>query len=200
MTSLRGTNLESLPWLNKPSEIRQPNGILLGLRLNIYQTSARLLSLLNLVLPFSCLLVFRKSTGSTSAPSSASLCCCSISFFATACSSYHRQKKNMSFIRTVVPLSVWAAVALAAPAAEPEATPHPMVTAAPVLPRDFKPDTYVKSLIDGLGSDVSSYVASGVPQFFQDFPTGVSRIRLPPPVSVSPSSIFEDMLAEIVKL
>ncbi|KAK8107336.1 Phosphatidate phosphatase APP1 [Apiospora kogelbergensis] len=78
----------------------------------------------------------------------------------------------MSFIRTVVPLSVWAAVALAAPAAEPEATPHPMVTAAPVLPRDFKPDTYVKSLIDGLGSDVSSYVASGVPQFFQDFPTG----------------------------
>ncbi|KAK7978005.1 hypothetical protein PG996_004052 [Apiospora saccharicola] len=76
----------------------------------------------------------------------------------------------MSFIRTVVPLAALAAVALTAPAPEP--MPHPMVTAAPVVPRDFQPATYMKSLISGLGSDVSSYVVSGVPQFFQDFPTG----------------------------
>lgn len=85
----------------------------------------------------------------------------------------------MSFIRTVVPLTAWAAVALAAPAPAPEPVPHPMVTAAPIVPRDFEPATYMKSLISGLGSDVSSYVVSGVPQFFQDFPTGVSRRILP---------------------
>ncbi|KAK8038755.1 hypothetical protein PG993_007166 [Apiospora rasikravindrae] len=78
----------------------------------------------------------------------------------------------MPFIRSLVPLSVCAAVALAAPAPEPEAMPHPMVTAAPILPRDFEAGTYMKSLISHLGSDVSSYVASGIPQYFQDFPTG----------------------------
>ncbi|KAK8861987.1 Phosphatidate phosphatase APP1 [Apiospora arundinis] len=78
----------------------------------------------------------------------------------------------MSFVRTVVPLSALAALAMGAPAPEPVAMPHPMVTPPPILPRDFKPDTYVKSLIGGLGSDVSSYVASGIPQYFQDFPTG----------------------------
>ncbi|OTB04055.1 hypothetical protein M426DRAFT_321153 [Hypoxylon sp. CI-4A] len=64
-----------------------------------------------------------------------------------------------------------ASVAVAVPAA------HPMITPAPnledrVVPRDFDPGSYVNSIIDGLGSDVSSYVASGVPQFFQDFPSG----------------------------
>ncbi len=30
----------------------------------------------------------------------------------------------------------------------------------------------VKSILAGLGSDIPTYVASGVPNFFQDFPTG----------------------------
>lgn len=30
----------------------------------------------------------------------------------------------------------------------------------------------VNSILSGLGSDIPSYVASGVPNFFQDFPTG----------------------------
>ena len=31
-----------------------------------------------------------------------------------------------------------------------------------------------KSILDSLGSDIPSYVASGVPNFFQDFPTGTA--------------------------
>ncbi|OTA96331.1 hypothetical protein M434DRAFT_392989 [Hypoxylon sp. CO27-5] len=55
--------------------------------------------------------------------------------------------------------------------------PHPMITPAPdlknrVIERDFDPGSYINSVISHLGSDVSSYVASGVPQFFQDFPSG----------------------------
>ncbi|KAI1431983.1 hypothetical protein GGR50DRAFT_31296 [Xylaria sp. CBS 124048] len=38
--------------------------------------------------------------------------------------------------------------------------------------RDLDPASYVHSVLSGLGSDVSSYVASGVPQFFQDLPIG----------------------------
>ncbi|KAJ7066649.1 hypothetical protein C8F01DRAFT_1218625 [Mycena amicta] len=34
--------------------------------------------------------------------------------------------------------------------------------------------TDVDSILSGLGSDIPSYVASGVPNFFQDFPTGTS--------------------------
>ncbi|KAI0099293.1 hypothetical protein GGR51DRAFT_535546 [Nemania sp. FL0031] len=57
---------------------------------------------------------------------------------------------------------------------------HPIITPAPSLEerdqalarRDFDPGSYINSVISGLGSDVSSYVASGVPQFFQDFPIG----------------------------
>ena len=30
----------------------------------------------------------------------------------------------------------------------------------------------VNSILAGLGSDIPTYVASGVPNFFQDFPTG----------------------------
>lgn len=60
--------------------------------------------------------------------------------------------------------------------------PHPMITPAPaVIPRD--PGTvaerdidsvgsYLGSVISGLGSDVSSFVASGVPQYFAGLPTG----------------------------
>ncbi|KAJ8127124.1 hypothetical protein O1611_g6513 [Lasiodiplodia mahajangana] len=57
---------------------------------------------------------------------------------------------------------------------------HPLITPAPSLEerdealarRDFDPGSYINSVISGLGSDISSYVASGVPQFFQDFPIG----------------------------
>ena len=54
---------------------------------------------------------------------------------------------------------------------------HPMITPAPdlnnrVVQRDFDPGSYINSIIDGFGSGVSSYIASGVPQFFQDFPSG----------------------------
>ncbi|OIW27185.1 hypothetical protein CONLIGDRAFT_579290 [Coniochaeta ligniaria NRRL 30616] len=60
--------------------------------------------------------------------------------------------------------------------------PHPMITPAPALtPRDpgvvaerqlDSIGSYVGSVISGLGSDVSSFVASGVPQFFAGLPTG----------------------------
>ncbi|KAI8634492.1 hypothetical protein F5Y19DRAFT_461847 [Xylariaceae sp. FL1651] len=57
---------------------------------------------------------------------------------------------------------------------------HPIITPAPSLEdrdlaltqRNIDPGSYINSVISGLGSDVSSYVASGVPQFFQDFPVG----------------------------
>ncbi|KAI1106454.1 hypothetical protein F4804DRAFT_30051 [Jackrogersella minutella] len=76
-------------------------------------------------------------------------------------------------------ISLWllplllARTAIAVPAA------HPMITPAPdlknrVVQRDLDPGSYINSVISGLGSDVSSYVASGVPQFFQDFPSGTA--------------------------
>ena len=37
---------------------------------------------------------------------------------------------------------------------------------------DITADT--NSILSGLGSDIPSYVASGVPNFFQDFPTGAN--------------------------
>ncbi|GAP88646.1 putative DUF2183 domain protein [Rosellinia necatrix] len=57
---------------------------------------------------------------------------------------------------------------------------HPIITPAPSLEdrdralarRALDPGSYINSVISGLGSDVSSYIASGVPQFFQDFPIG----------------------------
>lgn len=62
---------------------------------------------------------------------------------------------------------------LAAPA-DPS---HPMITPPPTRVRrspDLTDDigNYVHSVLDGLGSDISSFVASGVPNFFQNFPTG----------------------------
>ncbi|KAL9026681.1 MAG: hypothetical protein Q9196_004686 [Gyalolechia fulgens] len=61
---------------------------------------------------------------------------------------------------------------------------HPLITPSPTLPDpvtrtvhrkrgildDLKGD--VNSVLSGLGSNVPSYVASGVPNFFQDFPVG----------------------------
>lgn len=82
----------------------------------------------------------------------------------------------MALIRVALPLCALAVVALAAPAPEP--VPHPMVTPAPSLKerelaeRAIDPGSYINSLVNGIGSGVSSYVVSGVPQFFQDFPTG----------------------------
>jgi hypothetical protein len=35
-------------------------------------------------------------------------------------------------------------------------------------------DGDINSILNGLGSDIPSYVASGVPNFFQDFPTGTA--------------------------
>lgn len=81
-------------------------------------------------------------------------------------------------------------IALAAPAPAPApiqvaVVPHPMITPAPSLTdrtpskvrRDIVSDA--KSDVEGLGTYLSSvlgtfpsYVASGVPNFFQGFPTG----------------------------
>lgn len=51
-------------------------------------------------------------------------------------------------------------------------TPAPDLNNRAVVARDLDPGSYINSIIGGLGSDVSSYIASGVPQFFQDFPSG----------------------------
>jgi hypothetical protein len=76
-------------------------------------------------------------------------------------------------------------VALAAPAPIPVAVaPHPMITPPPTLV-DRTPSRVqgrdVLSSIEGLETYLSgvlgsfpSYVASGVPNFFQDFPTGTA--------------------------
>ncbi|KAF6809622.1 hypothetical protein CSOJ01_06794 [Colletotrichum sojae] len=69
---------------------------------------------------------------------------------------------------------------LAAPAADaphPVDPRHPMITPPPTRVRrspDLTDDigSYVHSVLGGLGSDISSFVASGVPNFFQNFPTG----------------------------
>lgn len=56
---------------------------------------------------------------------------------------------------------------------------HPMITPAPALSkRDLERrvdvGSYLGSVFSSLGSDVSSFVASGVPQFFNDLPTGTA--------------------------
>ncbi|KAM0704106.1 hypothetical protein Q7P35_008338 [Cladosporium inversicolor] len=80
-----------------------------------------------------------------------------------------------------------AALAAAAPGVVPAPNPvaprDPLITPSPV---EYDPSRTVKfarniisdakgsfdSVLSGLGSDIPSYVASGVPNFFQDFPTG----------------------------
>ena len=69
---------------------------------------------------------------------------------------------------------------LAAPApAAVAGAPHPMITPkatlvdrtpTPVVERGIT--DFVGSILSDLGSAIPSYVASGVPNFFQDFPTG----------------------------
>lgn len=89
-------------------------------------------------------------------------------------------------------------VALAAPAPAPVAVaaPHPMITPRASL-TDRRPsrvqDRDIVSSIEGLGSYLSSvigtypsYIASGVPNFFQDFPTGSAAESS---LSISPSDL-----------
>lgn len=83
----------------------------------------------------------------------------------------------MACKRIVTAASAFAVLAAAVPAPEP--VPHPMITPPPVLRRDyqrrdFDPGSYINSVISGIGSGVSSYIASGIPQFFQDLPVGDS--------------------------
>ncbi|KXJ97388.1 hypothetical protein Micbo1qcDRAFT_230056 [Microdochium bolleyi] len=69
--------------------------------------------------------------------------------------------------------------ALALPTAT-DAAVRALITAPPDLKDravlegrlDLNPGSFIGSVLSGLGSDVSSYVASGVPQYFQDFPVG----------------------------
>ncbi|EQB58518.1 hypothetical protein GCG54_00003219 [Colletotrichum gloeosporioides] len=86
----------------------------------------------------------------------------------------------MALLRaSLLPLALLPAV-LAAPADPPHAVvdpQHPMITPPPTRVRrspDLTDDigSYVHSVLGGLGSDVASFVASGVPNFFQNFPTG----------------------------
>lgn len=75
-------------------------------------------------------------------------------------------------------------VALAAPAPAPVAVPHPMITARASLTDRTPTRVQERDLLDsikGAGSYLTSvlgtypsYVASGVPQFFQDLPTGTA--------------------------
>lgn len=87
-------------------------------------------------------------------------------------------QQSLSFLALLLP------VAFAAPAAAPAAVvvAHPMITARASL-TDRTPSRVeerdVISSIAGLGSYLESvvgtfpsYIASGVPNFFQDFPTG----------------------------
>ena len=80
---------------------------------------------------------------------------------------------TMTSVRASLPF--WALFAMAVHAA-----PQPIITPAPILPRDFSPTDFYHSVISGIGkeySDVKSYVISGVPQYFQDLPTG-DKVKL----------------------
>lgn len=90
----------------------------------------------------------------------------------------------MLFSNTRIALLVLPVV-LAAPAPHPIAAPHPMITARATL-TDRTPPTRVqeRDILDSIKGGASyltsvlgsypSYVASGVPNFFQDLPTGKS--------------------------
>ncbi|EJT73206.1 hypothetical protein GGTG_10055 [Gaeumannomyces tritici R3-111a-1] len=81
-------------------------------------------------------------------------------------------------------LAALASLAAASPAPLPRAEAAPLVTPAPTLEGqptrtlERRVDVWgafasgVNSVMSGLGSSIPSYVASGVPNFFQDFPTG----------------------------
>lgn len=74
-------------------------------------------------------------------------------------------------------LLLWSIISLssltaAVPAAHPMITPAPVLDARALEHRDI--GSYLGSVFSSLGSDVSSFVASGVPQFFNDLPTGTN--------------------------
>ncbi|KAI9836796.1 MAG: hypothetical protein M1819_000961 [Sarea resinae] len=85
-----------------------------------------------------------------------------------------------AFLVTLVPLA-WASPA-ARPAADPIAAPLPVITPSPteqeatrtIERRGIKSDLSgdVSSILGSLGSNIPSYVASGVPNFFQNWPSG----------------------------
>ena len=81
-------------------------------------------------------------------------------------------------------VAIWlvpAALAIPAPTQHPNDAVvlprQPMVTAVAKL-EERSPDigdiagSYVGSVLSGLGSGVSSFVASGIPMYFQDLPVG----------------------------
>jgi len=79
-----------------------------------------------------------------------------------------------------VVLAAPAPAPLPTPAAVPAKAPNPMITARAVLADRIEQRDIIDS-ITGLGSYLSSalgtypsYIASGVPNFFQDFPTGTA--------------------------
>ncbi|KAK0651523.1 hypothetical protein B0T16DRAFT_503749 [Cercophora newfieldiana] len=79
-------------------------------------------------------------------------------------------------MRSLSILSLLFGVALAIPNPVP---PHPMITQAPQLDsRDFLEDLdhKVHSIVNSLGSTVSGFIASGVPQFFQSLPIGEEAV------------------------
>lgn len=80
---------------------------------------------------------------------------------------------KMLLLAVLLPVLTWAS-----PAPRPVAVagPQPVVTASPVLTpptrvrRGLVDD--VKSLVGDLGSNIPTYVADGVANFFQGFPSG----------------------------
>lgn len=69
-------------------------------------------------------------------------------------------------------------LASAVPAPNAVAEAHPLITEAATLvdrtPTPVRRDlsSYLGGIFSSLGSDIPSYVASGVPNFFQNFPSG----------------------------
>lgn len=89
--------------------------------------------------------------------------------------------KMISPLPNLILLALLHRVVLGAPAARPDpvAAAHPMITARASLEDRTVEERNIISSIEGLGSYLTSvlgtypsYIASGVPNFFQDFPTG----------------------------
>ncbi|KAI0395681.1 hypothetical protein F5Y17DRAFT_422589 [Xylariaceae sp. FL0594] len=75
-------------------------------------------------------------------------------------------------ISRILPFALLATQALGA-AHPPVITPAPSAEERDrALAARADPGAFIQSIISSLGSGVSSYIASGVPQFFQDFPVG----------------------------
>lgn len=80
-------------------------------------------------------------------------------------------------VHSISSLLLWSALTGVSLAAAMPA--HPMITPAPEisqheLQRRIDLTSYLGGVFSSLGSDVSSFVASGVPQFFNDLPTGTA--------------------------